>query len=195
LIVRVLWCAVNGQRPPAHLPNVFYGRRFATSISGPAESGHGEEISATVESRDAQQMPLPFDDVAKLLVVDDHAETREILQVYFSGHGFEVTTAGTGKEALEAIERIADFDVVLLDVFLPSVGGMEVLTEINRRKPRPSVILLTGLADREIAHDALRLGAFDYILKPFNLLHVEDSVNACLAHREYSRQSWWKRVS
>jgi DNA-binding NtrC family response regulator len=148
-----------------------------------------------VESQNTRQMPLPFDEGVKLLVVEDHADTREMLEWYFSSRGYEVLTAQTGKEGLEIIERNEDLDLVLLDVFLPGMGGMELLTEVNRRSPRPSVIVLTGLADKEVAQDAVRLGAFDYILKPFNLGQVEDSVIACLAHREYSRQSWWKRVA
>ncbi len=118
-----------------------------------------------------------------------------MLAVYFSGQGYEVYTAETGTAALEVIGGGAGIDVVLLDVFIPGMGGMEVLGEINRRTPRPSVILLTGLADKKIAQDALRLGAFDYILKPFNLAQVESSVVASLAHGEYLKQSWWKRVA
>jgi DNA-binding NtrC family response regulator len=139
------------------------------------------------------QLALPFDQKVKLLVVDDDYETREILQLFFSKRGYAVFTAATGKEALDEIDRGLDFDVVLLDVFMPRVGGMEVLSEIQQRTPRPSVILLTGLADKEIAQDALRLGAFDCILKPFDLGQVESSVAACLGHREYHEQSWWRR--
>ena len=130
-----------------------------------------------------------------MLIVEDSADTRDMLALYFSGQGYGVVTAQNGRQAIEAIDSNSDIDVVLLDVFIPTIGGMEVLTEINRRNPHPSVILLTGLADKEVAHDALRLGAFDYILKPFNLNQVESSVVACLAHRDYSKQSWWKRVA
>jgi DNA-binding NtrC family response regulator len=130
-----------------------------------------------------------------LLVVEDDTDTREVLAVYFAGQGYTVSTAETGKEALEAIKNDCDLEIVLLDLFIPDIGGMEILTEINRQTPRPSVILLTGLADKEVAHDALRLGAFDYILKPYNLQQVESSVVACLAHREYLEQSWWKRIA
>ena len=185
VMVRCQWL------PP---PDVFYGPSIATSsCMGRAQRSAERKFCPTVESEDVRQIPLPFDDEGvKLLVVDDHADTRDILEMYFSSHGYEVITANTGQEALEAIERDDDLDIVLLDVFLPAVGGMELLTEISRRKPRPSVILLTGLADKEVARDAMRLGAFDYILKPFNLAQVEASVIACAAHREYSKRSWWK---
>jgi two-component system response regulator AtoC len=140
------------------------------------------------------QLKLSFSEPGKLLVVDDDADTRHILDMYFSSGGYTVVTAQTGREALALLDRERDFDLVLLDVFIPDIGGMELLTEISRRSAPPSVVVLTGLADKEIAHDALRLGAFDYILKPYSLPQVESSVVACLAHREYLKQSWWRRI-
>ena len=127
--------------------------------------------------------------------MEDDPDTLEMLAVYFSEQGYFVATARTGGEALEAVSHDPGFDVVLLDLFIPDIGGLEVLAEITGQTHSPSVILLTGLADKEVAHDALRLGAFDYILKPYNLGHVESSVVACLAHREYVKQSWWKRMA
>jgi DNA-binding response OmpR family regulator len=152
------------------------------------------QSDSTMESPYPTQLKLSFGEGVKLLVVEDDADTLEMVAVYFSQDGYIVTQARSGKEALAILEREPDFDLVLLDLFIPDIGGMEVLTEINRQATPPSVILLTGLADKEIAHDALRLGAFDYILKPYSLPQVESSVVACLAHREYLKQSWWKRT-
>ncbi len=148
-----------------------------------------------MESLYPTQLKLSFNDAPKLLVVEDDPDTLEMLTVYFSQEGYFVATARTGTEALEAATHEPGFDVVLLDLFIPDIGGLEVLAEITRDAPGPSVILLTALADKEVAHDALRLGAFDYILKPYNLEQVESSVVACLAHREYLKQSWWKRIA
>jgi two-component system, response regulator YesN len=141
------------------------------------------------------QLRLAFGETAKLLAVEDNPGTLEMLKVYFSHQGYTISTARNGKEALEALDREYDFDLVLLDLFIPDIGGMEVITKINRRTDPPSVIVVTGFTDRELAHDAVRLGAFDYILKPYNLIQVETSVVACLAHREYVKQSWWKRIA
>jgi len=147
-----------------------------------------------VESIHPVQLGLPFGEKVKLLIVEDYPDTRELLAHFFAGQGYVVVTATDGKEALDAIEQDPTFDVVLLDVFIPKVGGMEVLKEIHERMPQLSVILLTALADKEIAQDALRLGAFDYILKPFDLGQVEGSVVACLGRRDYQQQSWWRRL-
>ena len=148
-----------------------------------------------MESTYPTQLQLSFLEAVKLLVVEDDPDTREMLTVYFSREGYSISQAQSGKEALALLEQEQDFDLVLLDLFIPDIGGMEVLREINQKANPPSVILLTGLADKEIAHDAQRLGAFDYILKPYNLDQVESSVVACLAHREYLKQSWWKRIA
>ena len=148
-----------------------------------------------MESSYPTQLELSFNEAARLLIVEDDRDTLEMLTLYFSGERYFVATARTGTEALEAATHEPGFDVVLLDLFIPDIGGLEVLAEITRHAPGPSVILLTALADKEIAHDALRLGAFDYILKPYNLAQVESSVVACLAHRDYLKQSWWQRIA
>lgn len=161
-------------------------------------SPHGSDVErhfgSTVESRDPHQLDLPFSDRVKLLVVEDDPDTRDLLAFFFSERGYSVFSAQSGKQALDIISENPDLAIVLLDIFIPGAGGMEVLSEIRHRTPRPGVILLTALADREIAQDALNLGAFDYILKPFDLLRLESSVLACLAHNEYQKQSWWKRL-
>ena len=149
---------------------------------------------SVAETMHPVQLQLPFSERVKLLIVEDYPDTREMLALFFSSEGYEVVTVQNGREALDAIEQDPSFDVVLLDVFIPKIGGMEVLKEIHDRMPELSVILLTALADKEIAQDALRLGAFDYILKPFDLAHVEASVLACLGHRDYQRQRWWRRL-
>jgi len=148
-----------------------------------------------MESTDPIQLNLPLIYSAKVLVVDDDAETRDILRVFFSVHGYDVLTASDGAEALKALEHEPDIDVVILDVFIPAVGGLEVLHEIQHLPSRPSVILLTGLADKEVARDALRMGAFEYILKPVDLARLQSAVEVCLDHREYLKQSWWKRLA
>ena len=148
-----------------------------------------------MEARSPLQLDLEFAEIPKILIVDDDRDTLDMLSIFFSTHGYSVSTAQTGRLALDILKASPDFDVVLLDVFIPDVGGMEVLTEINKLSTPPGVILLTALADREIAQDALRLGAFDYILKPSDLAQLESTVVACLGHNEYRRQSWWKRLA
>src|SRR5947207_12202952 len=136
-----------------------------------------------MESPYPTQLQLSFAEPIRLLVVEDDADTREMLEGYFSREEYTVVTAASGKQALTLLRDHPDFDLVLLDLFIPDIGGMELLSQINGLPVPPSVIVLTGLADKEIARDALRHGVFDYILKPYSLPQVESSVVACLAHR------------
>ena len=141
-----------------------------------------------------QQLPFPFDLQPKVLVADDDRDSRATLERFLTDRGCSVTTVATGPEALAMVDRHPDLDVVLLDVVIPGIGGLEVLSKITKRDRSPGVILVTALADREIAGDALRLGAFTYIIKPLDLSEVESSLVACLAHSEYRNRSWWKRI-
>src|SRR4051812_18687751 len=97
-------------------------------------------------------------ETAKILVVDDDADTRDLLGTFLGSRGYDVLTASNGNEVLEAVNRDPQIDIVLLDIFIPMVGGMEVLRQIQTLTDAPTVILVTALADREIARDALRLG-------------------------------------
>ena len=73
--------------------------------------------------------------------------------------------------------------------------GWEALNQIMSRDPHPNVIMLTALADREIARQAMKIGAFDYILKPFDFAVIETSIAACLSYSEYQKRPWWKRLT
>jgi len=75
------------------------------------------------------------------------------------------------------------------------MSGLDLLRRIRESDPGIPVIMLTAYGSIEGAVEAVKLGAFDYILKPYNLEQVESSVVACIAHREYLKQSWWKRMA
>ena len=81
-----------------------------------------------------------------------------------------------------------------VDVSMPEMGGMEALSEIMKKKPHPEVIMLTVAEDREIAQQAIRHGAFDYVLKSSDPATLESSITACVQHAEYQKQPWWKRI-
>src|SRR5581483_3981354 len=95
-----------------------------------AQGRHSDSI---MESTDPIQLDLPLIYSAKVLVVDDDAETRDLLRVFFSANNYDVVTAGDGKEALAILAADSTIDIVILDVFIPTVGGMEVLRDIQSR--------------------------------------------------------------
>ena len=129
------------------------------------------------------------------LICDDEDEIRTVLSEFLKGRGYNVSMASNGQEALEKLAQNPAIQIVLLDLSMPVMGGMEVLNQVMSRDPHPSVIMMTAIADREIARQAMKIGAFDYILKPFDFAAIESSIGACLSHSEYKKQPWWKRLT
>ena len=101
----------------------------------------------------------------KVLLVDDEKDFVEMLALRLSELGEKVLSSYSGKECLETLEKEA-IDVVILDIKMPGMGGIETLKEIKRRFPLVEVILLTGHGTTQTAVEGMKLGAFDYLLKP-----------------------------
>jgi DNA-binding NtrC family response regulator len=101
----------------------------------------------------------------RVLLVDDEEEFVETLAQRLEVRDFEVATAFNGAEALERLED-REIDVVVLDLQMPGVDGIQVLQEIKKRKPLIEVIMLTGHATVETAIEGMKLGAFDFLTKP-----------------------------
>jgi two-component system, NtrC family, response regulator AtoC len=107
----------------------------------------------------------------KILVADDERGARMALEVPLRLSGYDVTAVGSGREAIERGSR-EHFDVVLTDVFMPDVGGLEVIREFRRLDPETKVIALTAQGSLEIAMEAIQEGAADFIAKPFDIEQV-----------------------
>ena len=116
---------------------------------------------------------------ARVLVVDDDPYTRDILLRFLSERGFDVETADDGESALTTIPDYEP-DVVLLDIRMPEMDGVEVLRRIEEEKMDCGVIMISGVADEEVARDTLTMGAADFIYKPFDLDYLETSLLAKL---------------
>ena len=101
----------------------------------------------------------------RLLLVDDEEMYLEYLSKRLIKLGYEVTKCLTGEAALQKV-KTEDFDVVILDVLLPGIDGIETLREINKSNPLLEVIMLTGHSSLESGIEGMRLGAFDYLKKP-----------------------------
>ncbi|MGB2815357.1 MAG: response regulator [Dehalococcoidales bacterium] len=103
----------------------------------------------------------------RVLVVDDEETVRVLLQRILQAAGYEVATAANGKEALSVIAD-GGIDVVMLDIKMPGLSGVEVLGKISADWPDLCVIMVTAVADAQTAVTAMKLGAYDYITKPFD---------------------------
>lgn len=103
----------------------------------------------------------------RILLVDDEVDFVEMLSMRLQEAGEKVTPAYNGEECLKVLEKEKDqIDVVILDIRMPGMDGIEVLREIKNRFPLIEVIMLTGHGTTESAVEGMKLGAFDYLLKP-----------------------------
>jgi len=111
----------------------------------------------------------------KVLVVDDEDDFRETIVKRLQGRHLDTTGVASGEEALRIMEQEA-FDVVVLDVLMPGMDGIEVLKEMKKRWPLTEVIMLTGHASVESGIQGMQLGAFDYVMKPVPLDELLDKM-------------------
>jgi DNA-binding response OmpR family regulator len=118
--------------------------------------------------------------LGKVLVVDDEPEVRHFLKDFLSLRGYEVVLAETGMDALAALD-VEKPDLVLLDVAMPVMDGVETLNRIVAGAPLVRVIMVTANADIMLTSRLLALGAVDYIPKPFDMDYLDQAVSIQLA--------------
>jgi len=110
---------------------------------------------------------------SKILVVDDDKTVRGFLELFLKTKGFaDVVSAENGEDAVKIVEK-ENVKLILLDVMLPGMNGVEVLRKIKAINKDISVIMITGYPDEEKAKEAIREGVYDYIIKPFDLFYLE----------------------
>jgi len=110
--------------------------------------------------------------MGRILIVDDETNVIRLLQKFLTSKDYDVCTAADGKTAIEKVKDLKP-QVVLLDILMPGMSGMDVLKEIKRIEPDTAVIMVTAVSDEELAKRSLQMGAFDYITKPINLDYLE----------------------
>lgn len=113
----------------------------------------------------------------RVLVVDDEERFRTSLGKLLTIKGLNVKTLGSARDALEEL-KTGDYDVVLLDVKMPEMNGIEALAEIKKVHPNLEVIILTGHASVDAAVDIMRLGGYEYLLKPCPVDELVDKIEA-----------------
>ncbi len=112
---------------------------------------------------------------AKVLLVDDEEQFVEVLAQRLQTRGFHVETTFNGDDAIQLIGQ-HDVDVVILDVLMPGRDGIEVLREIKRTKPLIEVIMLTGHGTVDTAISGMKLGAYDYLMKPTDTTELVEKI-------------------
>src|SRR3990172_9389966 len=125
--------------------------------------------------------------MSRVLIVDDEKNLLEFLNIMLAQEGYDVAVAFGGKEAVDILKN-NEFDVVVTDIKMPRVNGLEVLKFIKENSPDTIVIMITAFASHETAVEAMKAGAYDYITKPFNndqiKLVIKKSVEKRLLVRE-----------
>ncbi len=123
----------------------------------------------------------------QILIADDEPAIVDILRRSLEKEPYRVTTAANGTEVLDRL-KAEDFDLVVLDILMPGADGIEILKRLKKQSPETEVILITGHASIDTAIEAIRLGAADYLRKPFEDLRLfQISVRKALTRRELVR--------
>ena len=118
-------------------------------------------------------MPDPL----RVLIVDDYDMTRTLLRIILRGQNFDVVGDATdGAMAVEMCQRLKP-DIMLLDVVMPKLNGLDVLAKLKELNAMPLVLMVTSAEEEKIVAQAMQLGASGYILKPFNTASVIETVN------------------
>jgi len=123
----------------------------------------------------------------RILAVDDQRYFRELLEGMLTEAGFEVQTASGAEEALLVLEH-ANFDILLTDLVMPQMDGNELLHRVKQRNPDQDVVVVTGVVDVKAAVDAMKLGASEYLLKPFDRETLTSTLEGVLQSRRLNNE-------
>jgi DNA-binding NtrC family response regulator len=117
---------------------------------------------------------------SSILVVDDEDSLRNVLAGELVNEGYEVRSAADGDEAISDLEKNT-YDLVLLDIKMPRMTGFEVLKHLKQKHPRTKVVMLTGFADLKNAIESKKLGADDFVSKPYDLVDLLTTIERVLS--------------
>ena len=145
-----------------------------------------------MESATLERMPESAITEGRILVVDDDPETVELMSEILSKEGYQVDTAADAQSALHLLTE-HEPDVVITDIQMPNMDGMELLTELRTRWPNTLVILATAYGSLQTAVDGIKAGAFDYIGKPFLVDDIRAAVRRALEHKHGKGETPTKR--
>ena len=135
----------------------------------------------------SQTNPEPTDNETSILLVDDDPSILALLEVFVSSYGYDSECATDGEEAV-ALLKDKEFDIVVTDVMMPKMNGLELLAHIQKYNPGIGVIVVTGFSDSISYTDVIRAGASDFISKPFNRDELEAKLNRIIREQRTIRE-------
>ena len=126
--------------------------------------------------------------MARILIVDDEKNLLEVLSIMLAQEGYNVTTSTGGKEVFEILEN-NEFDMVITDIKMPIISGLDVLRFVKESSPDTVVIMITAFASHETAVETMKAGAYDYITKPFNNDRIKLIIKKALEKRSLIKEN------
>jgi two-component system response regulator PilR (NtrC family) len=126
--------------------------------------------------------------LSRILVVDDEESMRQLLEIALGKEGYRVTLAESGTKATDLIDK-SSYDLVISDIKMPDMTGVEVLRHVKETDPSVPVIMVTAYASAETAVEALRLGAYDYLTKPFKIEELKSNIRNALERVRLKREN------
>ena len=123
-----------------------------------------------------------------VLLVDDEVPFVEAMTRRLTKRGLDVKNAFSGEEALQALKKLKHVDVIILDVKMPGMDGLEALKEIKKAYPIVEVVMLTGHATVESAIEGMKLGAFDYLMKPCQISELIQKIEEAHEKRKLNEE-------
>ena len=123
----------------------------------------------------------------KALVIDDDVATLELMKFQLKDEGFEVTTAERGEKALEFVKE-TEFDIILTDLNLPDVNGIEMVRQCKKISPETEIIMITGFGSMEKAIEATKAGAFYYVEKPVNFDDLNLLIGKAVERKQQAKE-------
>jgi len=130
----------------------------------------------------------------RVLVVDDDCSVAETLRDLLRFKGFDVETAENGKQAIDLIKRPHHFDLMITDMRMPEMDGLELLKAIRQLKTDLPIIILTGYATVENGIHSMEQGAYDYLFKPFNIEELMQAMNRALSRSRPDLEGTFNRL-
>src|SRR6476620_11099768 len=127
--------------------------------------------------------------MARILIVDDQEMMRDSLAATLVREGHEVVAAGDGQAAVTRLSNGTRFDLLITDLKMPRMTGIELLAEAKKLRPELPVIMMTAFATVQTAVEAMKLGAYDYIQKPFDGDEIKHLVDRTLEHNRLIREN------
>ncbi|HEU4989054.1 MAG TPA: sigma-54 dependent transcriptional regulator [Gemmatimonadaceae bacterium] len=124
----------------------------------------------------------------RILIAEDEEKLAEILASYLTGRGHTVRVTSDGRQALEAM-RTESFDVALLDIVMPELDGLEVMRQVREDPAPPEIIIITGNGTIDNAITAMKLGAYDYMTKPYRMAEIDVLVQRAWEKRQLAREN------